>query len=209
MSFLSNKKLTSIYRLMLILQVFSSADAFAEDLQETAEKIVQDSFAGILNQKKSAKTFLKALEVPQALKEGNACKATNTLLDTDPSSNTSTLLLCVTLSMKDASLKSYDRDLRKVGGRLVIRGLIDDSFLKTSKRLKDLGIEVDIDPTVFEAFKVDHVPTFIHIEGKRGAYGTIHDRMTGNVSVLYALEEFSREGDLDAAPLLNMVRGTS
>ncbi len=187
----------------------SSADAFAEDLQETAEKIVQDSFAGILNQTKSAKTFLKTLEMPQSLKQGMGCKANTPSFETELSSNTSTLLLCVTLSMSDASLKSYDLDLRKVGGRLVIRGLIDDSLLKTSKRLKQLGIEVDIDPTVFEAFKVERVPTFIHAKGMPGAYDSIHDRMTGNVSVLYALEEFDRSGDLDAALLLNKMRGAS
>ncbi len=111
--------------------------------------------------------------------------------------------------MNDAALKAYDLDLRKIGGRLVIRGLIDDSFLKTANRLKHLGIEVDIDPTVFEAFKVERVPAFIHAKGRPGAYDTIHDRMTGNVSVLYALEEFEHAGDLDATLLVNKMRGAS
>lgn len=204
---LRNKKLIRICRFMLALHVLSNVDAFAEDLQVTAEKIVQDSFAGILSQTTQAKTFLKTLETPQTLKQGASCKAKTTSFETELTSSTSTLLLCVTLSMSDASLKAYDQDLRKIGGRLVIRGLIDDSFLKTSKRLKQLGIEVDIDPIVFDQFKVDHVPTFIHAKGRPGAYESVHDRITGSVSVLHALEEFERGGDLDVLPLLKKLRG--
>jgi type-F conjugative transfer system pilin assembly protein TrbC len=205
---LNYKKLIRICRLLIAVQASSISAAHAEDMQVLTERITQDSFREILTQTKNAQTLLKNL-TPKTLKKGNACKTSSTLLETEPPSNPSTLLLCVTLSMSGAALKAYARDIRKIGGRLVIRGLIDDSFLKTSKRLKALGIEVDIDPTVFDAFKVERVPTFIHVQGRPGAYEHVHDRLEGHVSVLYALEEFERSGDLDAVTLLNRVRGAS
>lgn len=117
----------------------------------------------------------------------------------------STLLVFVTLSMADEALKTYSYDVQKVGGRLVIRGLVEDSFVKTQKRLQELGIEVDIDPTVFEDFKVEQVPTFIHVKGTPGHYGSTHDRLLGNVSVAHVLSEFKQSGELNIDSLLKMM----
>lgn len=117
----------------------------------------------------------------------------------------STLLVFVTLSMKDKALKAYSHDVQKIGGRLVIRGLVEDSFVKTQKRLQELGIEVDIDPTVFEDFKVEFVPTFIHVKGTPGHYESTHDRLLGNVSIAHVLSEFKQSGELNVDTLLKMM----
>jgi conjugal transfer pilus assembly protein TrbC len=193
--------------LLLILVLFAlisfpaQADVLQKDIDQLIERALQDQ-TSVQGQ---AHTLLKSVELNK-----RSCHMQSGVFPPNAEkSSSSTLLLCVTLSMNDAALKAYDLDLRKVGGRMVIRGLIDDSFLKTAKRLKHLGIEVDIDPTVFEAFKVERVPTFIHVQGRPGAYDNIHDRMTGNVSVLYAFEEFERSGDLDATLLVNKMRGAS
>lgn len=186
----------------LVLFALVSFPAQADVLQKDIDQIIERSLQDQTSIQGQAHTLLKSVEPNK-----RSCQMQSEVLTPNAEKSSSTLLLCVTLSMNDEALKAYDRDLRKVGGRLVIRGLIDDSFLKTSKRLKQLGIEVDIDPTVFDQFKVEHVPTFIHAKGRPGAYESVHDRIIGSVSVLHALEEFERGGDLDVAPLLKKLRG--
>lgn len=190
--------------LVLVLSVLISfpaqADVAQKDVEAMIARTVQDQ-ANIQGQ---------ALKFMESIKKGNrSCQMQPEALSSKEKKASSTLLVLVTLSMSDEALKSYARDIRKIGGRLVIRGLIDDSFLKTAKRLKQLGIEVDIDSTVFDQFKVEQVPTFIHAKGRSGAYESVHDRIIGSVSVLHALEEFERGGDLYAVSLLKKLRGAS
>ncbi len=189
---------------MLVLVFFAlisfpaQADGAQKDVEAMIARAVQDQ-ASIQGQ---AQQFMESIK-----KSNHSCQMPSEALPSKEEKSSSTVLLCVTLSMNDEALKAYDKDLRKVGGRLVIRGLIDDSFLKTAKRLKTLGIEVDIDPTVFDQFKVEQVPALIHAKGGPGAYESAHDQITGSVSVLHALEEFERGGECDAAPLLKKLRG--
>lgn len=190
--------------LVLVLFALISLPAQANVLQKDIDQIIERSIQDQKSVQVKAHTLLKSVEPNK-----RSCQMQSGVSSIQQPKSSSILLLFVTLSMNDGVLKAYDEDLRKVGGRLVIRGLIDDSFLKTSKRLKQLGIEVDIDPTVFDQFKVEHVPTFIHAKGRPGAYESVHDRLTGSVSVLYALEEFERGGECDAAPLLKKLRGAA
>lgn len=188
----------------LVLFALVSFPAQADVLQKDIDQIIERSLQDQTSIQGQAHTLLKSVEPNK-----RSCQMQSEVLTPNAEKSSSTLLLCVTLSMNDEALKAYDRDLRKVGGRLVIRGLIDDSFLKTAKRLKTLGIEVDIDPTVFDQFKVEHVPTFIHVRGNPGAYESVHDRIIGSVSVLHALEEFDQKGDLKVDSLLKKLRGGS
>lgn len=186
----------------LVLFAFISFPAQADVLQKDIDQIIERSLQDQTSVRVKAHTLLKSVELNK-----RSCVTQSGVLPPNAEKSSSTVLLCVTLSMNDEALKAYDRDLRKVGGSLVIRGLIDDSFLKTAKRLKTLGIEVDIDPTVFDQFKVEQVPTFIHVKGRPGAYDSVHDRITGSVSVLHALEEFGQKGDLKVDSLLKKLRG--
>lgn len=115
----------------------------------------------------------------------------------------STLLVFVTLSMTDETLRSLSREVAKYGGRVIIRGLVDDSFQKTQKRLLALGINVDIDPPLFEQFDVRDVPTFVHVKVERGEYSNSYDLLKGNVTLTYALEQFTEHGSINTQHLLN------
>lgn len=187
---------------VLVLFALVSFSVQADVLQKDIDQIIERSLQDQTSVQGQAHTLLKSVEPNK-----RSCQMQSGVLPIQQKKSSSTFLLCVTLSMNDEALKAYDKDLRKVGGRLVIRGLSDDSFLKTAKRLKQLGIEVDIDPTVFDQFKVEHVPAFIHVKGNPGAYERVHDRITGSVSVLYALEEFDQKGDLKVDSLLKKLRG--
>lgn len=106
------------------------------------------------------------------------------------------LIAFVSLSLGDITLKQLHHDVTRVGGRLVLRGLYHNSFRATQKKISDLGITVEIDPPLFERFHVTHVPTFILTQPFPSDNNTtpIHDRLSGNVSLAYALNTFMSEG---------------
>ncbi|WP_085784261.1 type-F conjugative transfer system pilin assembly protein TrbC [Candidatus Nucleicultrix amoebiphila] len=211
----------SYFTLLLIFSVsFDLTELQATSPQDMAKEIIQGSLKETQESQEAAKKFLESLDgtsntepsffgmdqdlspsiqTHSSSKIEKSCSTGRVFQHKNP---LSTLLVFVTLSMGDEALKAYSYDVQKTGGRLVIRGLVDDSFVKTQKRLQELGIEVDIDPTVFEDFKVENVPTFIHVKGMPGHYKSTHDRLSGNVSISHALEEFKQSGDLKVDSML-------
>lgn len=71
------------------------------------------------------------------------------------------IVVFVSFSMPAHSLKTYFQDVTKAGGRLIMRGLKNKSFMETKKASENLQISFDIDPTLFEEFDVTVVPTFV------------------------------------------------
>ncbi len=100
--------------------------------------------------------------------------------------NPKSLLIFVSFSMPEASLKSLSREAQKQGAVLVMRGLYRDSFVQTAQKLQQLGITVDIHPELFEAHHIVSVPTFIKIDNGRPLY-----RLKGNVTLDFALKKFN------------------
>ena len=102
------------------------------------------------------------------------------------------LYVAVSLSMPASTLVTLSNQVSKAGGRLVIRGLKNNSFEDTVAAVKGLsekGVAIDINPKVFREFKIIKVPSFVVIS-PNGI-----DKMTGNVGLRYALEEFASIGD--------------
>ncbi len=106
------------------------------------------------------------------------------------------LYVFVSLSLPTETLKALSKQAQSVGGNLVIRGLVNNSFKETQGRLRALGIPIDIDPTLFERFEVKRVPTFVLTTVKEGKIQEVFDKVTGNVSVRSALEHFNMSGEL-------------
>lgn len=103
------------------------------------------------------------------------------------------LLIFVSFSMPENLLNNYDDIARKLGAKLVIRGLKNNSFKETIQILKDLkaqGVIVDIDPVAFKKFNINLVPSFTL------SNGDTYDKLVGSVSIIYALEKFASAGDL-------------
>ncbi len=120
----------------------------------------------------------------------------------------SELLVFVSFSLGEATLKKLFQDVSKVGGRLVLRGLYKNSFRLTQEKIKDLGIVVEIDPPLFEKFQIQQVPTFILALSSQGETVLDHDVLKGNVSLSYVLEQFVKEGSIkDSELLLKKLRG--
>jgi type-F conjugative transfer system pilin assembly protein TrbC len=97
---------------------------------------------------------------------------------------------------------------KQVSGVLVLRGMVEGSILKTSnliKEISDKSLPIIIDPTLFRKFLIDKVPTMVlaetgYIKCEAGANEPacnntpIHDRISGNISLEYALEQIVARG---------------
>lgn len=113
------------------------------------------------------------------------------------------LLIFVSSSMPGAVLQDLCEHAEKFGGKLVFRGLIEDSFTQTLEYFKQIKINADIDPRKFIQYSIVQVPTFVLAEGDT------HDQIVGNLSIEAALEQFADEGELksQAKALLQQGKG--
>ena len=174
----------------------SDATKTAEELRKSLPE--QGSFYGFdikdlkLKSDKEIKNFV----------EGHSCKKGKlTPIENQTSEvSNSSLLVFVSFGLSDSILKALHDQIKTLGGRLVVRGLLNDSFPDTQKRLKTLGITVDIHPVWFTDHDVQRVPTFVVKDGDR------FDKVSGNVSCYAALEAIQYHGELKekAATLLDL-----
>lgn len=148
---------------------------------------------GIAVADSSVNEILAASQQIIAGKSCSSCQSSITNTDFKRHKDTSaTLLIFVSSSLSDQSLKELARDAEKIGAQLVFRGLINNSFKDTYQYFKNISINADIDPVKFDDFDVSVVPTFILTE----TTGKKVDRLQGNVSVADALSQFRDRGDL-------------
>lgn len=108
------------------------------------------------------------------------------------------------LSMPPASLRRMIEDTARAGGVVVFRGFPNNSMKEFSSRLakivehKDAFANIGIDPRLFRAFDVQAVPTYVVVSSDFDVCAGFNcrtpvppfDRMSGNVTVDYALTSF-------------------
>ena len=114
-------------------------------------------------------------------------------------------IVFASLSMPEASLTRLIADTTRAGGVVVFRGFPGGSTKAFADGLKRVvtseGQEAHlaIDPRLFRAFKVSAAPTFVAAGREYELCDELdcisatpdHDRITGNVTVEYALETFA------------------
>jgi type-F conjugative transfer system pilin assembly protein TrbC len=94
------------------------------------------------------------------------------------------VLVFVSFSMPEASLKALFDAAAQHKAVLVMRGLYEDSFVKTAEKLQNMGVVADINPELFDTYGIEHVPVFVRLQhGKEVA------RLSGNVSLDFALSK--------------------
>ena len=117
-------------------------------------------------------------------------------------------IVFASLSMPPETLKPLLRDVSKAGGAVVFQGFPNNSARAFSEGLTksmDKGAEyrgVGIDPRLFRAFNVTSVPTYVVVSSDFDPCDGLdcvttpppHDRLTGNVTVRYALETMAQGG---------------
>ena len=93
----------------------------------------------------------------------------------------------VSHSMSDGALKAYFKEARANGATLVVRGLINDSFMETKAKCEDLQINYDVNPVLFDDYGIKVVPTIISEEKKWVK------KITGHIPLIEALRIFREE----------------
>lgn len=90
-------------------------------------------------------------------------------------------LIFVSFSLSDQALKNLYEESLRLKARLILKGLHENSFQETRKKVQHLGIQADIDPTLYEKHAVKVVPTFILEKGDKA------DKVAGNITAQEAL----------------------
>ena len=128
-------------------------------------------------------------------------------------------------SMPEASLNALLADAAQLKVPVVFRGFVNNSVMDTQKALVRVFGDLQsaqgflIDPTVFRRFDVAVVPTFIGVgkdfdlcttSGCVGDPSPAHDRLSGNVTLPFALRTIAQNGDVasEAAASLLASAGT-
>lgn len=99
--------------------------------------------------------------------------------------NADQILIFVSFSMPEASLKSLFQEASMHNAVLIMRGLYEDSFVKTASKLQELSNAVDIHPELFETHHVTSVPTFVRLENGEPIFS-----LKGNVTLDFVLKTF-------------------
>jgi conjugal transfer pilus assembly protein TrbC len=102
------------------------------------------------------------------------------------------LYVLVSFSMSDDALKEYFEDAENNNAKLIFRGLVSDgekgSFVLTREKFKKLKINADINPPLFDEFKIDEVPVIIQITKDK-----IVKKISGHIPLKTAIEKFKIE----------------
>lgn len=112
------------------------------------------------------------------------------------------LLVFVSFSMPDASLKRIAAESKRAGAAMVLRGFKNQSLKATMQAVEELvalGGKVLIHPELFALYDVIEVPTTVLAkkDSNMGTCGpesnqcTSHYNLKGDVSLHYVLEQFS------------------
>ncbi len=193
--------------------VQAKADAVSADAQAFVTEITRRSDA---NAKDAAETVAAGNANHQRYAEAQGAAKGASELDrmmAQVSGKTETgdapqFIVFASLSMPPESLKPLIRDTSKAGGAVVFQGFPGNSmkaFQQGITKVVDQGQEtkaLGIDPRLFRAFNVTSVPAFVVVTSDFDLCDGFtcktvtppHDRMSGNVTVRYALEAFATGG---------------
>lgn len=101
------------------------------------------------------------------------------------------ILVFVSFSMPELSLKELSKEAGKHNAKLILRGLYRESFRKTAEKILEIdkkGLSLEIDPKLFKKYQIKQAPTFVLIEGEKEI-----GRLSGNVTLEYAKTELEKE----------------
>ena len=131
------------------------------------------------------------------------------------------VFLLASFSMPKASLRQMMEEASAYGLPIVFRGFVNNSVYDTQAALEETfgslesAVGFSIDPTVFARFGVTSVPQVIAMSEAVDVCETpgceadpvpLHDRVSGNVPVEYALRLIAEQGDVAAAEAARLLK---
>jgi type-F conjugative transfer system pilin assembly protein TrbC len=93
-----------------------------------------------------------------------------------------------TLRTSSPKTSTPESSTQKYNAVLVMRGLYQDSFVKTAQKLQQLGIAVDINPELFETHNVTSVPTFVFLRNTHPITTQVSEAQASTAQVAYSLK---------------------
>ncbi len=115
------------------------------------------------------------------------------------------ILIFVSFSLPEATIKSLAAEAKRAGGVLVFRGLKGDDLIQMRKALTGMGEGFAIDPTLYRRFSIEKVPTFVlPVDpiipcNSEGCEPGRHVSVAGNVTLEAALEFMSTNAKTDGS----------
>lgn len=156
-----------------------------EDGKEFYKKLVENAQVKQVQHAKEVQNFQKDSMVDQIV--------TNYQNQETIENKSKGLIVFVSFSMPKELLWDYHQQIRQYGGRMVIRGLLGNSFKKTIAKMKldeNRALTLDINPKLFEEYGVKQVPTIVISNNQ------YFDKFTGSVSILHALDQSNELGEV-------------
>lgn len=177
----------------LLLHFCLAGIAVAHTLTE--QKLIDQSHRQAETSKEKAYQLIETTKIPRDGKACSSCQDKGFLTQQmreikAKKQGSEKLLIFVSSSMPQESLKALFHQAQEVGATLIFRGLIEESFMKTKAFFEALQINGEINPPLFETYGITQVPTFVIREGDN------YDSVQGNISLQEALILIRDKGDL-------------
>jgi conjugal transfer pilus assembly protein TrbC len=184
----------------------ADAKAFIEDIKRRSDALAQDARETAAGGAENHQRYVEAQGKAEGASELDSMLAQVT--GKEEKGDAPQFIVFASLSMPPESLKPLIRDTSKAGGAVVFQGFPGNSmkaFQQGLTKVLDQGQEtksIGIDPRLFRAFNVTSVPAFVVVTSDFDLCDGFdcrtvtppHDRMSGNVTVRYALESFATGG---------------
>lgn len=101
------------------------------------------------------------------------------------------VMIFISFSMPIQSLKQWNVQAQQIGAPLIIRGLVNNSFKATTKKVSQLLVNdkggVQLDPVKFEQYHILQVPAVVIVGEDKKDFDVVY----GNVPLKQALEYLS------------------
>jgi type-F conjugative transfer system pilin assembly protein TrbC len=201
-------------KLLCILVLLIAQNIFADELTTCRQKVSAEDIKWISELTDKEKTAFWQRMQSQAREYFGEEKMINM---TNPRPK---LQIFVSSSMPKNLLKEYAKESIIYEGALIFKGVIDGKITKFTELIGEIleinsNAVIQIDDESFAAFGVEQVPTIVLSEQNRLAdfvhneesIAPKYDKVTGNIGIRYALELFSKEGEMkkEAENLLSNV----
>lgn len=175
-----------------VIEYQRDGEEFAKGL---VKKIKGEDLENILEKKEK-------LKIPKGeAKEGEGCnncvhnlenpEELSKKLESELGDSKKEILVFVSFSMPELSLRELSKASKKYNAKLILRGIYKESFRKTAEKILEIdkkGLSLKINPKLFKQYEIKQVPTFVLIEG-----GDEISRLSGNVTLEYAKSELEKE----------------
>ena len=162
---------------LLMLTAAISALNADEDYYQQGIEFAQKMFSKSKVELEKTSNDVKDLEMLLSeTGEGSSCKNCKSNISNQKTDTRNGIIVFISFSMPDVAIKELCKSADKYGATVVLRGLHEDSFLKTKDKILEVssnGLSLSIHPDLFKQYDISRVPTFVKINHYRLEAGSL------------------------------------